>query len=485
MTRQEKEILDQAAVRICTDFDQFCRYTIDNKVTVPIATGDLGKQDCFAINQFMTAPEPYDTADHSICEYALVQYLQFAAVWLRVVDLQYQGDGRAVITKGKWYEQFSRLAQRSRYLLLFFCFVYEYAAVLKLESVLRGEKQFSILDHLAESVVGVYIPDNAQTRKAFWMEVNSYSHLLRILTAMDLCEAEFQDLKAVSASKMTGTGQQILSGIGVKSIRTTAAGVILARCYLTCESEADQTILAGTQQTEMKQVLLRRYVKAVAPDDWFLIREICMARVNKPLQRDAGPEPKGEPADWQNVSADAKKTMLAADELMKDFYHRYPAAELLTSQYLSSGGRAETRLRVLRKRLPGCDRFHVWRMPGSWSEAIAFHTRAELLQMCEKAGIWCSATEKKEQLQLTLSWHFTHSDIVLTKLLDRETKATLKYLYDQEGAETERTLEYEPLEALLLSGLIDIRWPKPEWVGRILPAIVLLEEGKEILDDML
>lgn len=60
LSTAELETFNTSAERVCRGFDVFYNYMIENHTKISVRTGNIGKKDCFKINQLLSWKEEYE-----------------------------------------------------------------------------------------------------------------------------------------------------------------------------------------------------------------------------------------------------------------------------------------------------------------------------------------------------------------------------------------------------------------------------------------
>ena len=110
-----EETLSEKINMVCSDFELFCRYVINNNVKLSKTTWYIGKKDCFEINSLLHTKAPYEKATYFQNLYPIIHFFYYVALKCRVLDIDYT---KNVFVRGKRYQLFELCSALEKYLLL-------------------------------------------------------------------------------------------------------------------------------------------------------------------------------------------------------------------------------------------------------------------------------------------------------------------------------------------------------------------------------
>lgn len=116
-----KEAEKEAAV-ICQDFSAFCGYIIQNGVKLAPRTGNIGKKDCFAINQLLHGREKYEKAVYLQSRYPLISLFYYVALKYKILETNAAGNK---LQQGKNYQCFHEASVWEQYVLFLTTFLFD------------------------------------------------------------------------------------------------------------------------------------------------------------------------------------------------------------------------------------------------------------------------------------------------------------------------------------------------------------------------
>lgn len=110
----EKDISTEIQ-KVCSDFELFCNYVVNNKVKLSKTTWYIGKKDCFEINSLLHIKEQYEKATRFQNQYPIIHFFYYVALKCRILDTDHT---KNVFIKGKMYKLFEQCSELEKYLLL-------------------------------------------------------------------------------------------------------------------------------------------------------------------------------------------------------------------------------------------------------------------------------------------------------------------------------------------------------------------------------
>ena len=114
-----KELEKEAAV-VCQDFSAFCGYIIQNEIKLAPRTGNIGKKDCFAINQLLHGREEYEKPVYLQSRYPLISFFYYVALKYKILETNATGNK---LEKGRNYQCFHEASVWEQYALLLAVFL--------------------------------------------------------------------------------------------------------------------------------------------------------------------------------------------------------------------------------------------------------------------------------------------------------------------------------------------------------------------------
>lgn len=220
MTKEDRKRLESAAAYINKDFRLFFDYIEEKKVKVSKRDLCMKNKDCFILDGQMHFQEKYADQKYPQEYYAVIQFFSFFGQRFGIWRLQEHSRTLFKYEKGKNYELFRKLSDRSRYLLFLVCFLYEYAGAVKMDIPIEGGGTHEILRFFAKKDPGAVIENTPEVRGIFFEEWVRYTPVLRIFQELGLCVLELEQADG---------WQKIVS------IKITEAGCAAGRWFQKCD----------------------------------------------------------------------------------------------------------------------------------------------------------------------------------------------------------------------------------------------------------
>lgn len=187
----ELETFNTSAERVCRDFDVFYNYMIENHTKISVRTGNIGKKDCFKINQLLSWKEEYEKEGYMQDRYAIIDFFLCFAYRLGILEKESDGKSGIVVVKGRNCEPFASLSVTARYLLLFAYLLSDYFTDQPdFRAIENYEDMMSLLEFCAASEPGEKVP---LQRGDSFLRLNAYTYsgFLRIFQVMNICDTKF------------------------------------------------------------------------------------------------------------------------------------------------------------------------------------------------------------------------------------------------------------------------------------------------------
>lgn len=116
------EELEKEAAVICQDFAAFCGYVMENHVKLSKRTGNIGKKDCFALNELFHAHEEYEKPVYLQNKYPVICFFYYAAVRYKILEFNPTG---SELQQGRNYRCFWEASVWEQYILLLTLFLFD------------------------------------------------------------------------------------------------------------------------------------------------------------------------------------------------------------------------------------------------------------------------------------------------------------------------------------------------------------------------
>ena len=116
------ETMLQGMEETCRDFDIFCDFLLSGSVKLSKKTGNIGRKDCFALNQMLMVQEDFEKPGRDQDRHTILNYFYYAAFRYRILEMNEKGDAAQ---EGIRYNLFKEASIPERYLLLAACFLLE------------------------------------------------------------------------------------------------------------------------------------------------------------------------------------------------------------------------------------------------------------------------------------------------------------------------------------------------------------------------
>lgn len=189
LSDEEQARFEEEAGRICRDFKVYYDYMTENPVKISANTGNLGKKDCFLLNQLFSWKEDYEKGTYFQKNYAVIDFFQYFAFRFHLLENSHEKAGR--IVKGRNYERFAGLSQSVRYLMFFAVLLSEYSLNENGYGMQQSYYEIeSLLNFCANSTPNTYVPLN-QEKSFLEYHLYVYSTQLRIFQIMNICDTKF------------------------------------------------------------------------------------------------------------------------------------------------------------------------------------------------------------------------------------------------------------------------------------------------------
>ena len=102
-----------------SDFELFCQYLQDNKTKLTKVRQELGKKDCFAINNLLSRPREMDGPKYLQPSYPTINLYFYIIIETGLFKIEYgRGDSLYLISSPK-FKKYLDLSQFNKYMFLF------------------------------------------------------------------------------------------------------------------------------------------------------------------------------------------------------------------------------------------------------------------------------------------------------------------------------------------------------------------------------
>ena len=149
------ETMLQGMEETCRDFEIFCNFLLSGSAKLAKKTGNIGRKDCFALNQMLMVQEDFEKPGRDQDRYTILNYFYYAAFRYRILEMNEKEDAAQ---EGIRYNLFKEASIPERYLLLAACFLLErrilqdelsmewtLGEIVEWAASIKGEKNVSVL----------------------------------------------------------------------------------------------------------------------------------------------------------------------------------------------------------------------------------------------------------------------------------------------------------------------------------------------------
>lgn len=114
--------LEKDAAVICRDFVVFCNYILENKVKLSKKTGNIGKKDCFVLNNLMDVREKVEKPSYFQSRYSILNFFYYVGLKYKILEIDVSGTG---FEKGINYQCFIDSPLWEKYMLFLVVALYD------------------------------------------------------------------------------------------------------------------------------------------------------------------------------------------------------------------------------------------------------------------------------------------------------------------------------------------------------------------------
>jgi len=232
MNNNVKNVLSKNAHRIVKDFENQCHYIDTHPVKISTNTENIGREDCFQINQLLSFSEHYEKSTRFQPDYSLIDFFHYCMVEYELYSIKKRPKVGLTLVKAERWKVYEQLSTEAKYLFLFSVFVWVYADIVYrdlstwdwLETVLlsfsKGKKG-TILKFIKNSY-------------GFNIHIDSISGAFKIFTVFNFCEAQF-----IPRTKLP---KGFVDLYKVDNVLTLENGLVMGELYNKCVIE-DEFVL--------------------------------------------------------------------------------------------------------------------------------------------------------------------------------------------------------------------------------------------------
>lgn len=274
LSEEEKLLFTEGAKNISQDFDAFCSYIEDNQVKVSKSSHLMGKKDCHEINQLLSWKEDYQTSGHLQTKYAVIHFLYFFSIRYEILVIQPVPAKGLLLTCGRAYDKYKSLSTAARYLVFYLTFLYEYTQFI--DNSAWDWKQCEaegMLEVFSNTVVGEFLAPDSATKQILGSDLYEYSHVLRIMQTLSLCEVEYlsedQEKEIIRNRKSI---RKAAFGTKIASIKVLKMGNIIGKLFNHIFIDPEEECMLEPLELIMEYSAL--YAKELAPKEIFLIQDL-------------------------------------------------------------------------------------------------------------------------------------------------------------------------------------------------------------------
>ena len=250
LSADEMRNFEAGTERICKDFEVFCGYITENQVKLSIRTGNIGKKDCFTLNQQLSFQESYEKGTYTQERYAVIDFFLYFAYQFGILKDKSDGKSGIMAAKGRNYERFAGFSKTARYLMFLSYILSDHPLI---QSDYHAREDYREMDALlrfcAVSKPGALVP--IQDPEKTFLRYNNYmySAFLRIFQIMNICDTKYLPKPKQSQAYLTPL---------VESVTVREMGILTGKVFERYRKKGDSEWIGLLYEGE----LLEYYLKA-------------------------------------------------------------------------------------------------------------------------------------------------------------------------------------------------------------------------------